>query len=846
MILPPGFLASLASGALDSTLASMPDNFFDESQSQPPSQSYSQIQTDDFNSLTTILPIEVANNSVSEVATTSTLSAQSELVDQFFDLPQSSLAPLESSPTSVISEKEVAMTPIEATAVVEVPNQDIEIALDEVDVLPSSILTSDAILEDATDETEPAAEVVREEEATDEIDNETVELSDVHIPSYVEPEVDSTDSFEILVPILSETTNNDTLSPTPPQVVEDVIEVQSVLEPGEIVEAESELLLLVASSLPESNLDASNEIMEEDESQELIVETFTSEFSPLPQSSATVQVKEVQAGVVEELGDVEDAEDVEAVSKPEEQDEEEESQELIVQALDIPLPNLDSEHKKNTPEDVEEFARSEATSPAPFNIPDPIIEDSTVQSGYTSDVDDFEEPLIITPVKGRSVDIEYAEQAEETEILEEQDSGDEIMITLLDKGSKKDEVGSEVEKDEDENMVIEPIQTPEIVEEAMESSEDELTLISTRAPRKAPLTSASQSSASLTSSSINQRNSKIKNLSPPVTRSPRRASPAVIESNLIGRRKSTRLAHPESNAPSTSSILISSPPNVSSLKRSRSSEIPSRAEATSSTPKRSRRNSVITRQSSTPAEESPPPRRSAVPQIPRARVHAHVNHNNLPREPSPTPSDPGNDSPANLRKSTRNKSTVNHVPITRSHCEFIKISIQSKSHSLSNPYIFIVPSCAIVSPLAIETIEEFGIINLGPPGIIEEAEGIRLSGTSNEGIEDHQMMNELIREDDVRIALRRIVGVDILNEGVVEMLPREEQVEEEVDQLVEEELEQEGEVIDQSVVGEDEANPLRRSTRASGPFSPGKKRKGDELVGGKKKNKQKKERFSLN
>lgn len=822
LILPPGFLESLAPGVLDSTLASMPDNFFDESQSQPRAQSYSQAQTADLNSLTNILPIEVTDNLPSELASNSILSAQSELVNQFLNLPQA-LAPVAPSLNSDDSDEQPITTGGEPSEAVELNEQAIEVAIDEVEILPSSTSNPNATLEDPADVMISAVEEIRVEQAIDNIQNDTVslELSNIHIPAYVEPEIDGSDSLEILVPVISEVEvdNSATLSPTPPFTIEDVIEEEVTLESGERAEVVS------ASLISESNfiLDASTEFMEDDESQELIVETFTRELSPLPLSSATI--KDVEEDLQEQ------------------QEEEEESQELIVQVLEVTSPKSSPDEQVTTIQDKEELSVSKENSPSPSDAPDPIIEDSTIESGYTSDVDDFEEPLIITPVKGRSVEMEYEEEAE---ITEDQDSADEITITLLDNNTEEDRVVPELE--EDEPMALEATEASEIVEEAIESSEDELTLISTRGPRKPSLTSAIQSSTSLDSSSINRRNSNFKALSPPLTRSPRKASPAVIETSLGGRRKSTRLAPPlESNAPSTSSLRMSSPSNVSHLKRSRSSEISTNTEAIlSTTPKRSRRNSVITRQSSAPLEDSPPSRRPVIPRAPRVRVHTHVNHTNLPRQASETPSDPGNDSPANLRKSTRNKSTVNHVPITRSHCEFIKISIQSKSFPSSNPYIFIVPSCAIVSPLAIDTIQEFGIENLGPPGIIEEVEGIRLSGTSNEGIEDHQIMAELIREDDVRVALRRIVGVDILNEGVVEMLPREEQVEEEVDQLAEEEVEQEAVPRDQVAVEEEDTNPLRRSTRASGPFSPGKKRKGDESVGGGKKNKQKKERFSLN
>lgn len=120
--------------------------------------------------------------------------------------------------------------------------------------------------------------------------------------------------------------------------------------------------------------------------------------------------------------------------------------------------------------------------------------------------------------------------------------------------------------------------------------------------------------------------------------------------------------------------------------------------------------------------------------------------------------------------------SVSHLPVTRSHCEFTRLSIQSKVAPISAPYVFIIPSCAITSPLAVETIEEFKVQNLGPPGEMEELEAVRLGGGGlEEGAARDDLVDgneDLIPATDVRSALRRIVGPELWHEGTCEILPR--------------------------------------------------------------------------
>lgn len=102
--------------------------------------------------------------------------------------------------------------------------------------------------------------------------------------------------------------------------------------------------------------------------------------------------------------------------------------------------------------------------------------------------------------------------------------------------------------------------------------------------------------------------------------------------------------------------------------------------------------------------------------------------------------------------------------------------------------LFCAWQCALESTLARETMVTMQGKNLGPmenhlPGVpIGGGGGLRDGAAADNGHEESHDDNEveseggvsqhLIEDDDVRLAIRRIAGVELLHEGAVELLPR--------------------------------------------------------------------------
>lgn len=116
-----------------------------------------------------------------------------------------------------------------------------------------------------------------------------------------------------------------------------------------------------------------------------------------------------------------------------------------------------------------------------------------------------------------------------------------------------------------------------------------------------------------------------------------------------------------------------------------------------------------------------------------------------------------------LRTAANDRTSTTHLPLTRSHCTYVKLRLSSLSNPLSIAYTFIVPSCCLSTPLAEETIKDFFIDNLGPSTAFEELSAVKLVGDQAE---------DLVEDEDVRVALRRVVGPQLWEEGLCEMLPR--------------------------------------------------------------------------
>jgi hypothetical protein len=106
-------------------------------------------------------------------------------------------------------------------------------------------------------------------------------------------------------------------------------------------------------------------------------------------------------------------------------------------------------------------------------------------------------------------------------------------------------------------------------------------------------------------------------------------------------------------------------------------------------------------------------------------------------------------------------------------CSLIRISLRTWFPQLSQTN-----QCALESTLARETMASMRGKNLGPmedhaAGVpIGGGGGLRDGAAIDHGLDLDDESRRLIDDDDVRLAIRRIAGVDLLHEGAVELLPR--------------------------------------------------------------------------
>ncbi|GAA5926374.1 uncharacterized protein JCM15063_000260 [Sporobolomyces koalae] len=115
-------------------------------------------------------------------------------------------------------------------------------------------------------------------------------------------------------------------------------------------------------------------------------------------------------------------------------------------------------------------------------------------------------------------------------------------------------------------------------------------------------------------------------------------------------------------------------------------------------------------------------------------------------------------------------------PVTRSRCHFVRLRIKSQLNEHSYPYEFLVPACALTSVIAAETMKRFHVENLGP---VDESMHCRGTSLGARGFDTDaaKLMHDrhpsnLVPDEDVLAAVRRIVGTEIFDEGEVELLPR--------------------------------------------------------------------------
>lgn len=361
------------------------------------------------------------------------------------------------------------------------------------------------------------------------------------------------------------------------------------------------------------------------------------------------------------------------------------------------------------------------------------------------------------------------------------------------------------------------------------SSEDELTLVPSQRPTASlhgPLAEEVVSALAFTPTSITRRRSPRKSQTPVPFGSPPRASAATL---LPVPDRATKSPSPDRRLSSPSRIVKSPPPTSTRVTRSttpgalllspeatRRSSLRSVAQAGSQeSPKKRTRSSVtpepssvnalevkereeevresakkqksrrVTRSPSIPlstAADAPrgseeAERVSREPQEPivevmppRIHAHAHARADPAADVPAPAPSASATDS-APSTPSAKIRNAVTHLPVTRSHCVFAKIQIVSRLTASTRPYVFIVPSCALSSALAQETIKEFDVVNQGVPTTAEDSAAVPLGVAGDQG-ETEELIEKLVVEEDVRTALRRIVGVELLLEGTCRMVQR--------------------------------------------------------------------------
>ncbi|GAA5906052.1 uncharacterized protein JCM6883_002536 [Sporobolomyces salmoneus] len=261
---------------------------------------------------------------------------------------------------------------------------------------------------------------------------------------------------------------------------------------------------------------------------------------------------------------------------------------------------------------------------------------------------------------------------------------------------------------------------------------------------------------------------------------PESSTPREIKPSTIGRRslasdtlevpspvrRSSRLSSTGPQAPSSSAIdspSTSSPSTSSKGKRSRKSDESSAEVANPSTPiiKKARRSGHPVKYVIESEEPAPPTNRGSL------RVHHHHHH----LEANSTPS------------TSSSSSTKFEPPLTRSRCHFTRLKVSSVSNQNSLPYEFLVPACALTSPIAIETMKRSRVENLGP---IEESMHCRGTPLGGRGFDsdaakvmDDRHPRKLVPDEDVLDVVLRIVGSEIFDEGEVELLPRQVQEEEE-------------------------------------------------------------------
>ncbi|BGP43481.1 hypothetical protein JCM10449v2_007516 [Rhodotorula kratochvilovae] len=222
-------------------------------------------------------------------------------------------------------------------------------------------------------------------------------------------------------------------------------------------------------------------------------------------------------------------------------------------------------------------------------------------------------------------------------------------------------------------------------------------------------------------------------------------------------RRSDRL----SVAPPAPSSSTSKPNTPAARKRARKSEAAEPSTAASSPAKRIRRSvSARSHREGTASTADSDDERPAGPSAPTGRVHHHHHAPSSAAGPS-------------TRTRSSGAPRTSEAPLTRSHCDIVTLKLRSREapRGPASVYVVRVPACALTSSVAQETMRALDVENLGPVDAAEHCEGVMLGGKAGAA---ESLYEALIPHGDVLTAVRRIVGPELWDEGVAEVLPQEE------------------------------------------------------------------------
>ncbi|BGP51698.1 hypothetical protein JCM10450v2_007648 [Rhodotorula kratochvilovae] len=214
-------------------------------------------------------------------------------------------------------------------------------------------------------------------------------------------------------------------------------------------------------------------------------------------------------------------------------------------------------------------------------------------------------------------------------------------------------------------------------------------------------------------------------------------------------------------APPTPSSSSSKPDTPAARKRARKSEAAEPSTAASSPAKRIRRSvSAKSQWEGTASTADSDDERPAGPSAPTGRVHHHHHAPSSAAGPS-------------TRSRSSGAPRTSEAPLTRSHCDIVTLKLRSREapRGPASVYVVRVPACALTSSVAQETMRALDVENLGPVDAAEHCEGVMLGGKAGAA---ESLYKALIPHGDVLTAVRRIVGPELWDEGVAEVLPQEE------------------------------------------------------------------------